>query len=63
MANCVIETYKNSIMPYVKNIFNTEYDMDMARMCTYPSLTYEFTYWKYVLWCCTKCSNIDLPSP
>ena len=30
-------------MPHGKNMFKIEYDMDMAKMCAYPSSKYVFT--------------------
>ena len=34
--NNLFETYKNYVMQNGKNIFNTESDMAMAKMCEYP---------------------------
>ena len=40
MLNHIFDTYKNYVMPHGKNMFKTEYDMDMATICAYPSSKY-----------------------
>ena len=35
MENSLFGTYKNSIMPHVKHVFQTASDMVMATMCAY----------------------------
>ena len=35
ITNCSLETYKNTVMPHVNNMFQTYYDMAMAIMCAY----------------------------
>ena len=37
MANRIFETYKSSVMPHGRNMFKTEPDMAMSKMCTHPS--------------------------
>ena len=63
MANQLFETYKNTSVPHGKHMFQTSYDMLMAKMCAYPSSKYALPHWKYVLSCCAQCPRIDLPSP
>ena len=33
IANNLFETYKNSVMPHEKHMFQTTYDMEMEKMC------------------------------
>ena len=35
-ANCLFETYNNSVMPHGRHIYATSDDMDMATICAYP---------------------------
>ena len=36
MANPVFDTYKNSVIPHVKDMSKRASDMDMETMCAYP---------------------------
>ena len=36
MTNILFETYKNTVMPHGKYMFQTSYVMAMATMCAYP---------------------------
>ena len=54
MANCLFDTYKNSVMPHGKYMFQTASDMAMAKMCSYPTSKYALPHWKYILRCCKK---------
>ena len=62
MTNQLFETCKNYVMPHGKNIFQTEYDTDIEKICAYPSSKYALLNWKCVFCCCAQCSCIDLPS-
>ena len=62
MANSLFETYKNTVTPHGKHMFETAYDMEMATMCVYPSYKYALPHWKCVFRCCAKCTRIDPPS-
>ena len=37
MENSLFETYTNTVMKHVNHMFQTAADMEMAKMCTYPS--------------------------
>ena len=63
MANRLFETYKNSIMPHVKHMFQTASDMYMEKMCAYPSSNYVLPHFKCVLHCFVQFPWVDLPSP
>ena len=49
-------------MTYGCHIYQTESDMAMAKMCTYPPSQHELPHWKCVLRCCEDCLCIDIPS-
>ena len=40
MANPIFEIYKKYVMSHGKHMFKTQYDIDMATMCAYPSSNY-----------------------
>ena len=63
MANRLFKTYKNYVIPHGKHIFKTASNMDMAKMCEYPSSEYALPHWKCILCCCAQCTRIDIPSP
>ena len=50
-------------MPHGNHRLNTESNMDMSTMCTYPSSNYSVPHWKHFLRCFTLCPKIDLPIP
>ena len=62
MVNCLFGTYKKYFMPHGKHMLQSESDISMATMCTYPSSNYALPHWKYVLRCCAQCPHIDIPS-
>ena len=35
-------------------------DMAKATMCTYPQSDHALPHWKCVLWCCAKCTCVNL---
>ena len=61
--NHLFETYKNTVMPHGKHIFQIAFEMSMATMCAYPSSKYALPHWKCMLRCCAQYTRIDLPSP
>ena len=62
MENSLFETYNNSAIPNSKNIFKTESDMAIEKICAYPSSNFALPHWKCVLFCCAKFPRIDLLS-
>ena len=52
MANCLFDIYKDSIMPHVKHMCPTAYEIVMEKMCAYKSSNYALTHWKCVYNCC-----------
>ena len=62
MANRLFETYKNYVMSYGCNIYQTAYEMFMAKICAYPPSQYELLHWKFVLSCCVHFPRIYLQS-
>ena len=50
-------------MPHGNNMFQTESDMEIAKMCAYTPQKHALPHWKCVLRCCEKCPRIDIPSP
>ena len=61
--NHLFETYKNSVIPHGKNVFQTAPGMVMIKLCVYPSSNYALPNHKCVLRCCAQYQRIDLPSP
>ena len=49
-------------MPHGNHMFQTAYDMEMERMCTYPSSNYALPHLKYILRCCVQFPLIDIPN-
>ena len=47
---------------YGRRIYQTEYDMAMSTMFSYPPSQYVLPHWKCVLHCCAKFICIALPS-
>ena len=45
MYNRLFEKYKNSLMPHVNHMFQTESDILIAKMCVYPSSKYALIHW------------------
>ena len=62
MANCLFETYKNSILPHGHHIYQTASDMSMATMCAYHPSQHALPHWKCVLPCCENFPHIDIRS-
>ena len=54
MVNLLFETYKNSVIPHGKHMFQTASDMAMTKICAYTSSSYSLPHWKCVLYCCAK---------
>ena len=52
MANPLFETYKNSVMPHGKHVFQKSYDTAITTMCAYPAYNYVSPHQKCVLRCC-----------
>ena len=63
IANILFEIYNNTVMPNLKQKFQTASDMEISTICTYPSSNYASPYWKSFLPCYEKIPRIDLPSP
>ena len=57
----VYETYKNTVMPHDNHIYTKAYDMEKAKMCTYPQSDHALPRCKYALRCCDECPYINLP--
>ena len=58
----LFETYKTTVIPYGKHMFQTESDMVMSTICAYLSSKYALPHCKCVLSCFAQCPRIDLPS-
>ena len=48
-------------MPHGSHIYAKAYYMAKAKMCAYSQSDHALPHCKYVLLCCAKCSNINLP--
>ena len=57
----IYETYKNTVMPHGRRIYDKEYDMENSTTCTYPQSDHVLPHCKCALRCCTKCPCINLP--
>ena len=60
-SNILFETYKKSVMPHGRHIYETASDMDMDTMCAYLPYQHALPHWKFVLRFCSNCPRIDLP--
>ena len=58
LSSCFYETDKNSVKRHVCHIHCTAADMNMAKMCPYPSQHHGLPHWKCVLLCCNKCPSL-----
>ena len=61
MTSYIFVTYKNAVRQNSCHIHNTASDMDMAKMCTFPSAHHALTCCKYLLCCCEKYKSIVIP--
>ena len=59
--NRIYKTYKNTIMPHGRRIYDKSYYMAKATMCAYSQSDHALSHWKYVLQWCAKCPSINLP--
>ena len=50
-------------MPHGRHIYQTGYDVDMAKICAYPPSQHTLPHWKCVLRCCVNFPSIYLPVP
>ena len=57
----IYETYKHTLLPHGRNIFDKTYDMANAKTCTYPQSDRALPHWKSVFRCCSECPYINLP--
>ena len=48
-------------MPHGNHIYAKAYDMENAKMCTYPQSGHALPQWKCVLLCCANFPCINLP--
>ena len=62
MYSHIFETYKNNMMPHGRHIHQTEFDMAMATMCTYPLTQHALQHWKYMFHLCLRCTHIAILS-
>ena len=60
-AHHIYETYKNTVVPYVRHIYAKSYDTENATMFAYPHSDHALPHWKCLLWCCAECPCINLP--
>ena len=48
-------------MPHGRHIYAKSYDMEKAKMCTYPQSDHALPHWKFVLRLSAKFPCINLP--
>ena len=48
-------------MPHGRHMYAKASDMEKATMCTYPQSDHALPHWKFLLWCCSEFSYINLP--
>ena len=58
--NIIYDTYKITVMPHGRRIYEKSYDMEKATMCKYPQSDHALPHWEYVLQCCSKFSGINI---
>ena len=61
LSSFLFETYKNALRPHGCCIYNSDADMDMAKMFPCTSQHHVLLNWKCVLRCCEKCPSISKP--
>ena len=54
------ETYKITGMPHGRHIYAKASNMENDTICTYPQSTHALPHWKFILWCCAKCTFIKI---
>ena len=59
--NRIYKTYKNTVMPHGRHIYDKSYYMAKAKMCAYSQSDHALPHWKYVLRWCAKWPSINLP--
>ena len=59
-ANCIYETYKNTVMPHRRHICAKAYDMENATMCAFSQSYHALPHWKCLLRCCATCTSINI---
>ena len=57
----IYEIYKNTVILHGRHIYAKAYDMAKATICAYPQSDHALPHWKGVMWCCAKCSSVNLP--
>ena len=62
MANRLFDTHNNSIMPHENHMFNTAYNITVAKMCAYTSSNYTLKHWKCALCYCAQWTCMSLQS-
>ena len=60
-AHHVYETYKNTVMPHGRHIYDKAVELAQATMCTYHQYNHALPQWKCVLWCCANFPCINTP--
>ena len=60
-SNRIYETYINTVMPHGRHIYAKSYNMEKAKMCTYPQSDNAFPHWEYLLICCVKHQCVNIP--
>ena len=60
MYDRLIDAYKKYVTTHGHNIYKTESDMDMLKMCAYKSYHHVLTHWKFLLHCCANLPHIYL---
>ena len=48
-------------MPHGLRIYAKAYDMSKATMCAYTQSYHALPHWKCVMWCCAKCTSVNIP--
>ena len=57
----IYTTYKNTVMPHGRHIYDKASDMANATMCAYPHSENALPHWKCVLQCFYDCPRINIP--
>ena len=56
----IYETYKNTVIPHRRHIYDKAYDTANATICEYSQLYHALSRWKCLLRCCAKGPRINL---